>query len=281
MVKSKPLSKQQQTMEGSNDMNKRFLVLMISGAIFATSIAAGCAAHKRDKPASVDPVILSTSATTRPAITETTVQKVVTVYREATRPTETETEATTTTTTTTATPTATPKPTAKPTKKPTAKPTKKPTAKPTKKPTTKPTVKKTSEPTKTNTLMAVSREGTDPAQITGIYHGAWSDITVDGTDLQHVKITATIHDSEDSSKVSVWKMDGKYNPSNGAVIYSNCTKTSYVYDGNNNVASKNTVYSNGQGKIVIRNGMINWNDYQEHAADDMTFISASRHDHRG
>ena len=260
-------------------MNKRILVPIATGLVFATVFAAGCAANKRTKPASIAPVVLNESSataatTTHPSVVESTVQKIITVYKEA------PTEATTTTTeatTTTAKPTATPKPTAKPTKKPTAKPTKKPT----KKPTAKPTVKKTTaETAKTNTLKTVSNNTSDSAkQITGIYRGSWSEITVDATNLQRVKITATIHDYEDSSKASVWKMEGKYNPATGAVLYTNCTKVNYEYDSNNNVAAKNTAYSNGQGKIVIGNGMVTWHDYQEHIAEDMTFISAKAHDH--
>ncbi|MBR1906663.1 MAG: hypothetical protein IJ819_09425 [Clostridiales bacterium] len=264
-------------------MNKRILVPIATGLVFATVLAAGCAANKRTKPASIAPAVLNESSataatTTRPSIVESTVQKIITVYKEA------PTEATTTTTeatTTTAKPTATPKPTAKPTAKPTKKPTAKPTKKPTKKPTAKPTVKKTTaETAKTNTLKTVSNNISDSAkQITGIYHGPWSDVTIDGTNLQRVKITATIHDSEDSSKASVWKMEGKYNPATGAILYTNCTKVNYEYDSNNNVAAKNTAYSNGQGKIVIGNGMVTWHDYQEHIAEDMTFISAKTHDH--
>ena len=118
-------------------------------------------------------------------------------------------------------------------------------------------------------------------QLTGIYNGAWSQFTVDATNVNNVKLTVTIHDQDDPNKTSVWKMGGKLNTSTGTLIYSNCTKTNFTYDENGSIASKDVAYSNGQGKIVIRNGMINWNDYQEHAADDMTFISASRHDHRG
>ena len=76
-------------------------------------------------------------------------------------------------------------------------------------------------------------------------------------------------------------MGGKFNTSNGTLIYTNCTKTNFQYDENGSVLSKNVAYDKGQGKIVISNGMITWNDYQEHAADDMTFISANSHDHRG
>ena len=39
--------------------------------------------------------------------------------------------------------------------------------------------------------------------------------------------------------------------------------------------------TNGQGKVVINNGTLRWYDYQEHAADDMSFMSANGHDHRG
>ena len=250
-------------------MNKRVLVPIVTGCVFATIFAAGCAAHKRTKPASIAPSIISTSATTRPVITET---KVVTVFKEA--PTEATTTTTEATTTTTAKPTATPKPTAKPT----AKPTRKPTAKPTKKPTAKPAVKKTTTAAvKANTLSAAPKA--DSTQITGIYRGAWSEMTVDGTNIKNIKITVTIHDQDDTNKASVWKMSGNYNPETGALIYTNCTKTNYAYDDNNNIVSKNTAYSNGQGKLVILNSMVTWYDYQEHAADDMTFMSARNRDH--
>ena len=76
-------------------------------------------------------------------------------------------------------------------------------------------------------------------------------------------------------------MSGKYNSSNGALTYTNCTKTNYKYDESGNVVSKNVAYDKGHGKVVIKNGVLTWNDYQEHAADDMTFISANQHDHRG
>ena len=125
-------------------MNKRFLVLIATGAAFATIFAAGCAAHKRvtvsTLPSTVSTTVAVQQTTTRPSITEPTVIKNGIVYREL--PVQTTAKATEATTTTAA-PTAKPtnKPTAKPTKKPTAKPTKKPTAKPTKKPTAKPTAK--------------------------------------------------------------------------------------------------------------------------------------------
>ena len=266
-------------------MNKRFLVLIVTGCAFATFFAAGCAARKRVIVSTL-PSMVSTTATvkattTRPSITEATVIKDGIVYREAT--VQTTAKATETTA-------ATAKPTAKPTNKPTAKPTKKPTAKPTKKPTAKPTKKPTAKPNakaavKTNTLEAApksnanAQDGTNT--ISGIYNGAWSQVTVDATDNNNVKITVTIHDQEDANKVCVWKMGGKYNPANGTLIYSNCTKTSFRYDETGSVVSRNVAYNNGQGKVVINNGMMTWSDYQEHAADDMTFISSSQHDHRG
>lgn len=272
MVKSGRQTKNNKQRKVVNDMNKRFLVPVVTGCVFATILAAGCAAHKRSAPASVAPVVISTSASTaRPTINET---KVVTVFKEA--PTEATTTTTEATTTTTAKPTATPKPTAKPT----AKPTKKPTAKPTKKPTAKPAAKKTAtEPVKANTLSAVPKSNADSNQITGIYRSSWSEMTVDATNTKNVKITVNIHDQEDSSKVSVWQMSGSFNPETGEMTYSNCTKNNYTYDVNNSIASKNAAYSNGKGKIVIRNGMVIWNDYQEHIADDMTFMSANNRDH--
>ena len=265
-------------------MNKRFIVLIVTGTVFASFFAAGCAAHKR-LPVSSVPVVLSTEAKqiTNPVMTES--QKVVTVYKEVpVQSTAEETETTTTeaapapTAKPTAKPTATPtkKPTAKPTKKPTAKPTKKPTAKPTKKPTAKPKTK----PVKSNTLSAAPKNA-DAGKITGIYNGSWSQITVDATNLKSVKITATIHDPQDSNKTSVWKMSGKFNTANGTIVYKNCTKTNFQYDESGSIVSKSVAFDNGQGKVVICNGMLTWNDYQEHAADDMTFISAKSHDHRG
>jgi hypothetical protein len=76
-------------------------------------------------------------------------------------------------------------------------------------------------------------------------------------------------------------MGGKYNSANGTIVYSNCTKTNYVYEESGSVASKNVAFNNGQGKVVINNGTLRWYDYQEHAADDMSFMSANGHDHRG
>lgn len=261
-------------------MNKRFLVLIVTGAAFATIFAGGCAAHKRVKVTTL-PIVSSVATvqatTTRPSMTEATVIKDGVVYREAkVATTVKQTETTVATAKATVTPTN--KPTAKPTNKPTAKPTKKPTAKPTKKPTAKPAAK-------ANTLAAAPKSNANAQvgtnTISGIYNGFWSQITVDATDNNNVKITVTIHDQEDANKACVWKMGGKYNPSNGTLIYSNCTKTNFQYDETGSVASRNVAYNNGQGKIVINNGMLTWNDYQEHAADDMTFISASGHDHRG
>ena len=246
-------------------MNKRYLVLLVTGATFAMILAGGCAARKRVTVTTL-PITSSAASvqltTTRPSMTEATVIKNGVVYREATKATtaeETETE--------------TKKPTAKPTKKPTAKPTKKPTAKPTAKPAVK-----------ANTLAAAPKTNANAQEaykISGIYNGSRSQVTVDATDNNMVKITVTINDQDGSNKASVWKMSGKYNPSNGTLIYNNCTKTNFQYDENGNVASKSVAYSNGQGMVVINNGMVTWSDYQEHAADDMTFISSSQHDHRG
>ena len=263
-------------------MNNRYLVLLVTGAAFATILAGGCAARKRvivtTLPSATSVATVQATTTTRPSMTEATVIKDGVVYREAT--VQTTAKATETTAATTA------KPTAKPTNKPTAKPTKKPTAKPTKKPTKKPTAKPAAKAAvKTNALEAApksnanAQDGTNT--ISGIYNGAWSQVTVDATDNNNVKITVTIHDQEDANKVCVWKMGGKYNPANGTLIYSNCTKTSFRYDETGSVVSRNVAYNNGQGKVVINNGMMTWSDYQEHAADDMTFISSSQHDHRG
>ena len=266
-------------------MNKRYLVLMVTGAAFATILAGGCAARKRvivtTLPSATSVATVQATTTTRPGMTEATVIKDGVVYREAT--VQTTAKATETTA-------ATAKPTAKPTNKPTAKPTKKPTAKPTKKPTAKPTKKPTAKPTakpvvKTNALAAAPKSNVNAQDgantISGIYNGAWSQVTVDATDNNNVKITVTIHDHDDANKVCVWKMGGKYNPAYGTLIYSNCTKTCFRYDETGSVVSRNVAYNNGQGKVVINNGMMTWSDYQEHAADDMTFISSSQHDHRG
>ena len=81
-------------------MNKRFLVLIVTGCAFATFFAAGCAARKRVVVSTL-PSMVSTTATvkattTRPSITEATVIKDGIVYREATVPTTAkETESTT------------------------------------------------------------------------------------------------------------------------------------------------------------------------------------------
>ena len=271
-------------------MNNRYLALMVTGAAFATILAGGCAARKRvivtTLPSATSVATVQATTTTRPGMTEATVIKDGVVYREAT--VQTTAKATETTAATTAKPTAKPtnKPTAKPTKKPTAKPTKKPTAKPTAKPTKKPTAKpNTKAAVKTNALEAAPKSNVNAQDgantISGIYYGAWSQVTVDATDNNNVKITVTIHDQEDANKACVWKMAGKYNASNGTLIYNNCTKTSFQYDEAGNIVSRNVAYNNGQGKVVINNGMMTWSDYQEHAADDMTFISSSQHDHRG
>lgn len=271
--------------EGRYDMNKRFLVLIITGAIFTTAFAAGCAAQKRNKPASIDPVAISTSATqtaattTRPSMVET---KVVTVYREATRPSETETEATTTTTT--AKPTATPKPTAKPTAKPTKKPTAKPTKKPTKKPTAKPAAKTTLKNTATNNvtvgkLSSNNESVTGLSKVSGNYYSSYSEMTIDATVFTRIKITVTIHDQEDTSKATVWKMTGSYQPATSTIECYSCTKQNVQYDKNNEIVTKTTVYDNGKAELKVKSGMIIWNDYQEHIADDMTFISPKGHDH--
>ena len=110
-------------------MNNRYLVLLVTGAAFATILAGGCAARKRvivtTLPSATSVATVQATTTTRPSMTEATVIKDGVVYREAT--VQTTAKATETT--------ATAKPTAQPTNKPTAKPTKKPTAKPTKKPT--------------------------------------------------------------------------------------------------------------------------------------------------
>jgi len=271
-------------------MNKRYLVLIVTGAAFATFFAAGCAPHKR-LPVTTIPVkvtsTVATQATTRPSTTEPTVIKDGKVYREfISQTTVKETAETTAKAAPTAKPTA--KPTKKPTAKPTKKPTKKPTAKPTKKPTNKPVAKaavNTKDTGKATPLAASPKnnanEQTTANKLTGIYNGTWSQITVDATDLNNVKLTVTIHNQDNADKTSVWKMSGKCNPDNGTIIYNNCTKTNFEYDGNGSVVSKNTAFNNGQGKVVISNGMLTWNDYQEHAADDMTFISANQHDHRG
>ena len=184
-------------------MNNRYLVLLVTGAAFATILAGGCAARKRvivtTLPSATSVATVQATTTTRPSMTEATVIKDGVVYREAT--VQTTAKATETTA-------ATAKPTAKPTNKPTAKPTKKPTAKPTKKPTKKPTAKPAAKAAvKTNALEAApksnanAQDGTNT--ISGIYNGAWSQVTVDATDNNNVKITVTIHDQcmEDGRKV--------------------------------------------------------------------------------
>lgn len=266
-------------------MNRKYVALIATGAIFAISLsAAGCAEQKRANPRSLPSSVVTsateaTTTTTRPVET-----KIVTVYVE--RPTETTsyeiaededyeepTKA----------------PTKKPTKKPTAKPTKKHTAKPTKKPTNKPTNKPAAKaaakttvvptPAENGNKLAAVNTGSTSDKISGIYRGSWSEMTVDGTNPKNVKLTVTIHDQDDSGKTSVWKMNGSFNASTGAMVYSNCIKTNFTYDDDNNIVSKKTAYEKGQGKIVIRNGQVTWNDYQEHVADGMTFLSAKNHDH--
>ena len=272
-------------------MNKRFLVLVVTGCAFATILAAGCAARKR-APMSMAPVMISSAAavkttTTAPSVTEAKIQKITAVHEETTETIRVELEEPDETVETTAKPTKKPtrKPTKKPTKKPTAKPTKKPTKKPTAKPAAKVASKKSTDSVKTGNLAAAPKTGlnsqNDSNKISGIYNGAWSQITVDAGNLNNVKLTVTIHDQDDPNKTSVWKMSGKFNSSNGNLTYTNCIKTNYIYDESGNVVSKKTAYDKGHGKAVIKNGMITWNDYQEHAADDMTFISADHHDHRG
>lgn len=268
-------------------MNRKYMALLATGAIFATSFAAaGCAAQQRAKTQSPVHAVIESSAaatTTRSSAVET---KIVTVFVE--KPIQATTSETTEET-------EEAKPTAKPTKKPTAKPTKKPTAKPTKKPTAKPTAKPTNKPTNKPAVKTVVKIGPEPAskssltgvnntdtsskQISGIYRSAWSEMTVDATNAKNVKLTVTIHDQDDTNKSSVWKMNGAYNPDTGALVYTNCTKTNFTYDENNNVVSKATAYEKGQGKIVIRDGMVTWTDYQEHVADDMTFMASKNRDH--
>lgn len=257
------------------------------------------------------------ATTTRPSMTETTKAPTVYEDKPVTTTTtEAEDEEAEPTKKPTAKPTK--KPTAKPTKKPTAKPTKKPTAKPTKKPTAKPTKKPTNKPTNkpvkktaskptnkptnkptatpTNTPAAVptntptpkpeaklltknvSSSNTTVKKIAEKYTGSGSEAVVDSTDLDKMKVTITVSDQNDSSKKTVWVMEGKFVSSTGTMEYSACVKSVNKYD-EGELVSKTISYLKSQGTITIKDGMLTWNDSKESIADNKTFIDPKTHDH--
>lgn len=260
-----------------------------AGAIFVFAFAAvGCDAQRYMKEVGTVPSVIESSAvatTTRPSMTETT--KAPTVYEDkpvTTTTTEAEDEE--------AEPTK--KPTAKPTKKPTNKPTNKPVKKTASKPTNKPTNKPTATPTNTPAAIPtntptpkpeaklltknVSSSNTTVKKIAEKYTGSGSEAVVDSTDLDKMKVTITVSDQNDSSKKTVWVMEGKFVSSTGTMEYSACVKSVNKYD-EGELVSKTISYLKSQGTITIKDGMLTWNDSKESIADNKTFIDPKTHDH--
>ena len=78
-----------------------------------------------------------------------------------------------------------------------------------------------------------------------------------------------------ASESAEWTMSGPFRTEDNMIEYHDCVKEELVYNEDGTVKSKEEVYVGGHGFITFNEGKeltLTWQDDQEHAADDMTFV---------
>ena len=88
----------------------------------------------------------------------------------------------------------------------------------------------------------------------------------DSVDFLHAEITVP----DENKNMVMWSFSGKYSePENGFRYYDGKKEmTALDMDGN---AATEILYSNGQGRIFLKNDKLYWEDNEEDAGKDLTF----------
>lgn len=75
------------------------------------------------------------------------------------------------------------------------------------------------------------------------------------------QILVTIHWSQSAVEGYYWKLPCVFSPNTGELIYKNGIHNHYVFEKNSEKAIENTIYSNGSGKLSLKNDrFLYWKD---------------------
>ena len=110
----------------------------------------------------------------------------------------------------------------------------------------------------------------------GVYGHDRASVMVEADGTDGAKITVTWASS--AAENSEWVMSGKFDPDALTVTYSDCVKTTYVWNEQGEIDSETVEYENGEGTITFADGealTLTWDDAQEHIADGTVFEYAS------
>lgn len=80
----------------------------------------------------------------------------------------------------------------------------------------------------------------------------------------------TINWSDSAFAEVIWEFEGEFNTEDNTIVYENCIKTYFNYDGED--ASAEILYEDGTGKLIIHEDWsITWQDDKEDAGADCLF----------
>ena len=111
------------------------------------------------------------------------------------------------------------------------------------------------------------------APITGEYQGVYA---VNGTKHATIELVPDLDGTYDvrinwtnsETDTFAWTFDGTFE--DGKLEYDNAIKTHIVFDEYDR-SSTETMYSGGKGSIEVKEGVLTWNDGEEHIADGLRF----------
>ena len=81
---------------------------------------------------------------------------------------------------------------------------------------------------------------------------------------------AIVNLTEEDAQVIFWEMDGKWQDSETAFVYSEAKKTKAKYDTDGNL-SQEVIYEDGSGSFAVSGDGLIWKDKKEKTGDGITF----------
>lgn len=127
------------------------------------------------------------------------------------------------------------------------------------------------------TLVTVTLAGAEPGQnpvmnYVGVYGDDRMQVYVEPSGATDARITIT--GSNSATEDSKWVITGTFDANAHTVKYTGCVKTDCTYDGDGNIVSEQTVYTDGTGTITLYDAdalYLTWDDQKEHAGDGRKF----------
>ena len=105
--------------------------------------------------------------------------------------------------------------------------------------------------------------------VAGFYCSGRAKISVDAIGLKSAAVTVE-WPGNDNSK-AIWYLSGAFNEETKTIDYDNAVKRVITYNKSGAEISDIEIYRSGKGRITFTNEGMQWNDYNEEIARNMTF----------